>query len=46
MKLVHLARGQRRCALRAGMELEADLVIRRGTVMGLLLRKLRLLTVA
>ena len=42
----HLARGQRRCALRAGMELEADLVIRRGTVMGLLLRKLRLLTVA
>jgi multidrug efflux pump subunit AcrA (membrane-fusion protein) len=39
----HLVRGQRRCVLRPGMELDADLVIRRGTVMGLLLRKLRLL---
>jgi len=38
-----LRQGQRRCALRAGMDVDADLVIRRGTVMGLLLRKLRLL---
>jgi len=38
-----LRQGQRRCALRPGMDVDADLVIRRGTVMGLLLRKLRLL---
>ena len=39
-----LRQGQRRCALRAGMDVEADLLIRRGTVMGFLLRKLRLLS--
>jgi len=40
-----LRRGRRECLLRPGMDVEADLVTRRDTVMGVLLRKLRLLTI-
>lgn len=39
-----LRAGPRRCALRQGMEVQADVVTQRTTVMALLLRKLRLIS--
>jgi HlyD family secretion protein len=37
-----LGKGQERCALRIGMDLQADVMTKRSTIMGFLLSKLRL----
>ncbi|MFZ9831617.1 MAG: hypothetical protein ACO3DC_06055, partial [Vulcanococcus sp.] len=39
-----LKQGNRRCALRHGMDLQADVMTARSSVMGFLLKKLRLAT--